>query len=218
MKGVKMPQELKAFTVNLKSLDQNIDDPIVAGAGDANGRTFRLIFTQEAGAQFTEYTKVYLKWRHQQLDIKGYNVFKKVQLEGYPDLQVWEIHWPKAMLHEGDVLCCIEIVDDVSIAPSTNFIVHVLADPNDGSSFLVSDDYTVFNQAVIDMNSVAEKAEQQFQDHQEKFDDMVTSFNSMWNDVSMSLKKANAAIDIAQCALKQVAKVDSATGVFMNDY
>ena len=49
-----MPTELKAFTVNMKSMDQDIDDPIIAGAGDANGRTFRVIFTQEAAAQFTE--------------------------------------------------------------------------------------------------------------------------------------------------------------------
>ena len=35
-----MSQELKAVTVNLKSLDQDIQDPIVAGGADANGRTF----------------------------------------------------------------------------------------------------------------------------------------------------------------------------------
>ena len=66
-----MPQELKAFTVNMKSMDQDIDDPIIAGAGDANGRTFRIIFTQEAAAQFTEYTKVYLSWHHKQADVSG---------------------------------------------------------------------------------------------------------------------------------------------------
>ena len=42
-----MSQELRAFTVNLKSMDQDIPDPIVAGAGDANGRTFRIIFDQD---------------------------------------------------------------------------------------------------------------------------------------------------------------------------
>ena len=48
-----MPQELRSFVVNMKSLDQDIADPIVAGAGDANGRSFRVIFTQEAKAQKT---------------------------------------------------------------------------------------------------------------------------------------------------------------------
>lgn len=211
-----MTQELKTFVVNMKSLDQDIDDPVIAGGGDANGRTFRIIFTQEAAAQFTPETKVYLKWRHQQLNIRGYNVFTNVTQDNSP--QVWEIHWPKAMLHEGDVLCCIEIVDEISIAPSTNFIVHVLSDPDDGSNFVVSDDYSIFNQAVIDMNSIAEKADQQFQEHKEQFDNMVNTMEGMWDDVNLALRKANAAIDVAQCALKQVARVDSATGVFMNEY
>lgn len=74
-------QDLRTFTVNMKSLDQNIEDPIVQGGGDANGRTFRIIFTQEAADQFTPETKVYLKWRHQQLNVRGYNVFTKVSEE-----------------------------------------------------------------------------------------------------------------------------------------
>ena len=48
-----MSQELKTVTVNLKSLDQDIKDPIVAGGADANGRTFRIMFDQEAAAQIT---------------------------------------------------------------------------------------------------------------------------------------------------------------------
>lgn len=45
-----MPAELKDFVVNLKSLSQDIEDPIIQGGGDANGRTLRIIFTQEAAA------------------------------------------------------------------------------------------------------------------------------------------------------------------------
>ena len=88
-----MSQELKAVTVNLKSLDQDIQDPIVAGGADANGRTFRIIFDQEAAAQCVADTKVYLSWRHVQLDIKGYNVFTKT----HEDPIVWEIKWPQAI-------------------------------------------------------------------------------------------------------------------------
>ena len=101
-----MAQELKAVTVNLKSLDQDIQDPIVAGGADANGRTFRIVFDQEAEAQLTPATKVYLSWFHRQQKIKGYNVFTKVN----DDPIIWEIRWPQSMLHEGDVLCCFEIV------------------------------------------------------------------------------------------------------------
>ena len=213
-----MPTELKDFVVTLKSLSQDIEDPIVQGAGDANGRTFRLIFTQEAADMFTPITKVYLKWRHLQLNTRGYNVFTQVQQGDCENSPIWEIHWPKAMLHEGDVLCCIEIVDDVSIAPSSNFLVHVLADPDDGTNFVVSDDYSIFQQAVIDMNSIAEKSEQQFQEQQEKFEGWENSYDDMWDDVNLALRKANAAIDVAQEALKQVTVLDSASGVFMNEY
>ena len=70
-----MPAELKDFVVNLKSLSQDIEDPIIQGGGDANGRTLRIIFTQEAADMFTPYTKVYLYWNHQQLKTYGVNVF-----------------------------------------------------------------------------------------------------------------------------------------------
>lgn len=151
-----MPIELKTFTINVKSLDQHIDDPIVAGAGDANGRTLRLLFCQEAAAQFTERTKVYLKWYHQERNVSGYNVFTQVN-ENPP---IWEIHWPKEMLYEGNVLCTFELVDDVSIAPSVTFAVHVLSDPHDGSDFIKSNDYSVFQEAVINMNSFVEATEE----------------------------------------------------------
>lgn len=160
-----MSQELKAVTVNLKSLDQDIQDPIVTGGADANGRTFRIIFDQEAAAQCVAETKVYLSWRHIQLDIKGYNVFTKT----HEDPIVWEIKWPQAMLHEGDVLCCIELVDSVSIASSTNFLVHVLSDPNDGSAFVVSDDFSAFQNAVINLASIGDKMEKQMDEQRKEF-------------------------------------------------
>ena len=165
MKGVKMPVELKAFTVNLKSMDQDIDDPIIAGAGDANGRTFRVIFTQEAAAQFTEYSKVYLSWKHKQAKIEGLNVFTHVK----DDPMIWEIHWPQTMLREGDVLCCIKLVDDVSIVQSTNFIVHVLSDPTSGENFVTSDDYSIFQTAVINLNYISQKMVHQMEDQEKEF-------------------------------------------------
>lgn len=72
-----MATELKATVINLKSLNQMIPDPVV-GAGDAGGRRLRVIFTQEAAAQFTPNTKVYLSWLHQERNVKGYNVFTDV--------------------------------------------------------------------------------------------------------------------------------------------
>ena len=74
-----MAKELKTFVLNMKSLDQQIPSPVLVGAGDANGRTFRIIFTQEAADMFTQYTKVYLKWYHQSEKTRGYNVFCKTR-------------------------------------------------------------------------------------------------------------------------------------------
>ena len=183
-----MSQELKTFTVNLKSLDQDIRDPIVASSADAYGRTFRIIFDQEAAAQCVADTKVYLSWRHVQLDIKGYNVFTKVQ----DDPIVWEIVYPQAMLHEGDVLCCIELVDSVSIASSTNFTVHVLSDPNDGSAFVVSDDFSAFQNAVIHLTSLGDKMKTQMEEQRKEFEEWTKSTEEIKKIATDAYNKATA--------------------------
>lgn len=214
MKGVIMPLELKTFTVNMKSLDQDIDDPIIAGAGDANGRTFRIIFTQEAAAQFTEYSKVYLSWRHKQEKIEGLNVFTKVS----DDPLVWEIHWPQTMLHEGDVLCCIKLVDDISIVQSTNFIVHVLSDPTTGENFITSDDYSIFQTAVINMNYISQKMVHLMEDQEKEFSQMKDDFSDMKEQIEEATDKANQAYDLAQEALDQIEQKDTSSGVYMTEY
>jgi hypothetical protein len=73
-----MAIELKPTIINMKTLTQDINSPIVVNAGDAAGSVLRIIFTQEAAAQFTENTKVYLSWVHQEKNIKGYNIFTEV--------------------------------------------------------------------------------------------------------------------------------------------
>lgn len=214
MKGVKMPLELKAFTVNMKSMDQDIDDPIIAGAGDANGRTFRVIFTQEAAAQFTEYSKVYLSWKHKQAKIEGLNVFTHVK----DDPMIWEIHWPQSMLHEGDVLCCIKLVDDISIVQSTNFIVHVLSDPTSGENFVTSDDYSIFQTAIINMNHISQKMVNQMEDQEKEFAGWREDFSGMKEQILEATDKANQAYELAQDALEQIEQKDTATGILMTEY
>lgn len=83
-----MRDELKTYTLNLKSLNQYIETPIIAGAGDVNGHTFRVIFTQEASKQFSDNMKVYLNWHHLDADVYGYNVFTQMKNRPF----VWEIH------------------------------------------------------------------------------------------------------------------------------
>jgi hypothetical protein len=157
--------ELTTVTINMKSFDQEISDPITAGGGDANGRTLRVVFAQEAEAQLTSKSKVYLSWKHQQEEIKGYNVFDCVSTS---DPVIWEIKWPRKMLKEGDVTCCIELVDDISIVQSQNFNVHVIADPNDGSEYISSNDFSLFQQATIDMNSLLDTATEKFAEQDKK--------------------------------------------------
>lgn len=197
-----MPAELKDFVINLKTLSQDIEDPIIQGAGDAQGRTLRIIFTQEAADMFTEYTKVYLYWNHQQLKTYGVNVFTKVSKnEDCFNPPVWEIKWPKAMLHEGDVLCCIKIVDNISISPSNNFMVHVLSDPNDGSNFIVGDDYSIFDRCVLEMNALTDKLRKEFEEYAKEFDEMRKEFNEIKDNSDTALKRANEAYDLAEEAL-----------------
>lgn len=185
-----MSQELRAFTVNLKSMDQDIPDPIVAGAGDANGRTFRVVFDQEAEAQLTPETKIYLSWFHKQKKIKGYNVFTQTS----DDPVIWEIKWPQTMLHEGDVLCCIEMVDSVSIVQSTTFLVHVLTDPNDGSGFVVSDDFSEFQNAVIQLNCIADQMKDQMVQQKLEFEDMTLQFGEIKEKADAAYLRSNEAI------------------------
>lgn len=184
-----MPQ-LRKFTINMKTLDQPVGDPIVAGAGDANGRSLVVLFSQEAQDQLASDTKVYLKWRHIQNNVKGYNVFTQIDKGDCFHPAKWEIAWPKSMLKEGDVLCHIELVDSISIACSQNFTVHVLSDPDDGSTFVASDDYSVFQKAIIEMNSTAANMEKQF-------DQWQNDFEHWRKDMSDVKATANAAFQLA---------------------
>ena len=171
-----MATELKATVINLKSLNQMIPDPVV-GAGDAGGRRLRVIFTQEAAAQFTPNTKVYLSWLHQERNVKGYNVFTDVtKKEGRYCPPTWEIAYPKAMLHEGNVLACIQIVDDVSIATSVNFMIRILVDPNGHQSFTDTDDYSDFQKVVIQINSLTAQMKKQLTAQKLEFEDMQLEF------------------------------------------
>ena len=188
-----MAAELKRNVINMKSLDQDIKDPVIVGGGDAEGLTLAIIFTQEAAAQITPATKVYLKWRHQQTDIIGYNVFTQ-ELEEPP---TWSIHYPKSMLSEGDVTACIELVDDVSIATSVTFNIHVLSDPYITEKFTNSDDFTVFQNAVIDMNSATDKANEQIQNQACEFANLKIDIKDILREAIRATRDANNAADIA---------------------
>ena len=205
-----MATELKATVINMKTLSQDIPDPIVVGAADVEGRSLRIIFTQEAAAQFTEGTKVYLSWWHQEKNIKGYNVFTEItndEEENFPP--TWEIHYPKSMLYDGHVLACIEIVDDVSIATSVNFIIHVLIDPNDGSDFIASSDYSEFQKAIIQLASVEDQARAQLDAQEAEFENMREIVISSQDTAVEAKEIAENALEVANEALEATSDLEN---------
>lgn len=149
-----MANELKGTIINMKSLSQDIKDPIIVGGGESEGRFLTIIFTQQAAAQFSDNTIVYLSWRHIQKNVKGYNAFKKFEYEDTDEITAeeqpptWYIYYPKELLHEGDVIANIELVDDISVAASVNFSIHVLADPWAGTKWIEQDDLSEFKTAM----------------------------------------------------------------------
>lgn len=165
-----MANELKGTIINMKSLSQDISDPIIIGGAESNGRFLTIIFTQEAAAQFSDTTNVYLSWRHIQKDIKGYNIFTKFEYEDTDEITAeeqpptWYIYYPKALLHEGDVIASIELVDNISVATSVNFSIHVLSDPWNGTKWIEQDDLSEFKTA---MNK-AQTIQQEIDDHYEE--------------------------------------------------
>ena len=210
-----MANELKATVVNMKHLSQNIDDPVVVGAADANGRTLRIIFTQEAAAQFTENTKVYLSWHHQEKDIKGYNIFTEITNEDEEDFPpTWEIHYPQSMLHEGNVLACIQLVDEVSIATSTNFMIHVLSDPNDGSDYELSDDFSDFKKMIIRISCLEKQMKDQMETQKIEFEDMQLEFQQVRKTALDAEQIATEAKEIAEAANEAAAQALTATEEF----
>lgn len=162
-------QELRRFTINLKSLNQDIEDSIVVGAGDANGRTLAVILTQEAAARFTPSTRLYLSWQHNDTKIQGLNVFTKVSDKP----QTWEIKYPQEMLDEGTVLACLKIIDEISIDCSTNFLITVLSDPNSIQDLDENNNYTIFKQAALELNNTNENFKNKIEDWQSKYNELI---------------------------------------------
>ena len=139
--------QLRKNVINLKSLDQEINDPIIAGAGESGGPQLFVILTQEAAARFTPTTKLYLSWKHLELDnVVGYNMFTQVSEKP----NTWAISWPPQMKHEGTVEACLEIVDAISIDQSRHFNIEVLSDLQQDNKF-AEEGYDVFHQSLLEM-------------------------------------------------------------------
>lgn len=211
-----MAIELKATVINLKTLSQDIPDPIVVGAGDMAGRKLRIIFTQEAAAQFTSKTKVYLAWYHQEKEIKGYNVFTEIKNTKDKDFPpTWEISYPKNMLYEGNVLACIQIVDKISIATSVNFIIHVLNDPiNDQEPEIDDIDYSNFQKIITQVTNLSQDMSDQMTFYQDEFERMQLEFSDIRDNSENAIETVQEALETTQ-ALQNF--INNWSSTFEND-
>lgn len=106
------------------------------------------------------------------------------------------------MLYEGNVLTCIQIVDSVSIATSTNFMIHVLTDPNDGSRYTATDDFSEFQKAVINMTVLSDEIKQQMASQKIEFEDMQLEFMDVRKVAGDANSIAEEARAIAEQALQ----------------
>ena len=178
-----MAINLKGIVINMKSLSQHIENPIVVGGGDSNSRYLTIIFTQEAAAQFSPTTKVYLSWKHIQKNIKGYNVFTEIPREDTDELTaeeqppVWSIYLPRTLLYEGDVIATIELVDEISVAASTTFTIRVLKDPWAETDWIASDDLSEFKTAMVK----AQNLEAKIDDDHEKIEWAIEKLYEMFS-------------------------------------
>ena len=167
---------LRPNVIVLKSLDQDISDPIIAGAGEAGGNKLIVVFTQEAAARFTPETKVYLNWRHQNLDnVCGFDMFQEQEQEegitvkcGTPHC-IWSIGWPHNMKHEGTVEASIVLLDAVSKDETVHFNINVLSDLQGSESLMDEEDFSLFEQALLDMNKNLADMRELLQQAQELF-------------------------------------------------
>ena len=88
------------------------------------------------------------------------------------------------MLWEGNVLANIQLVDNVSIAVSTNFIIHVLKDFNEEEDQNPTSDYSEFKKAAIALNSLSEQMEEQLIYNEENFNRIVEKFEQMKDTIA----------------------------------
>lgn len=165
--------ELRTNVILLKHLDQEIDDSIIAGAGEAGGHNLTIIFAQEAAARLTPLTRIYLNWKHLDIpNLRGFDAFTPqdpIELacgEFYP---VWSIKWPTAMKQEGTVEASIVLLDEVSKDESLHFTIEVLSDLHGSDDLMDEDNYSLFEQALLDMNKTIQETQELLESTKELF-------------------------------------------------
>lgn len=198
------PDQVKDIVFKIKSLQQKIRS-VTIGAGAANSPYIYVIFDKEAAAQFSKSTKVYLAWRNLESGVRGYNVLTQVAKRP----NTWRITLPQSLLSEGNVLARFELVDDKSIAPSQNFEIVVLGNPTDGEDWIKSDDFSAFQESIIEMTSQVDKTRELLEETKETVNDLNDMFKQVQDfydtircEQKHTNKKADKALSVSYEALQ----------------
>lgn len=189
------PDQVKDIVFKIKTLQQKIRS-ITIGAGAANSPYIYVIFDKEAAAQFSKNTKVYLAWKNLESEVRGYNALTQVATKP----NTWRITLPQSLLTEGNVLARFELVDDKSIAPSQNFNITVLGNPVDGDDWVKSDDFSAFQESLIEMTRQVEKTTKMLEDTKQTVDDLNNLFGqvkSFYNEIKCEQRKMKRKTDKA---------------------
>ena len=129
-----------------------------AHEGDANGRGIDLHVTLHGETVSMAGMSVYLAWRHKRLkNCQGFTAFTAVNAaEGR-----FKVLYPTSMQHPGDVAARVMIYltsNGTHITGSKNFTISVDGDPIDDDAALADNDFSLFQQAVVDLHTATSKA------------------------------------------------------------
>lgn len=188
-----VPDQVKDIVFKIKSLQQKIRS-VTVGAGAANSPYIYVIFDKEAAAQFAQGTKVYLSWKNLESNVRGYNVL--TQIAKKPN--TWRLTLPQSLLTEGNVLARFELVDDTSIAPSQNFEITVLGNPLEGSGWIQSDDFSAFQESLVNMTKQVQETQQLLKETQQTVNDLNALFGQVqrfYNEIQCEQRKLKRKTD-----------------------
>ena len=201
--------------VTLDCADGHVGD-LYANEGDANGRGIDLSLFDGKEPANTTGMAVYLAWGHEKGG-EGLTPFSAVDAAHGR----WRVLYPTAMQRQGTVLARIMVYlngNRAAISGSKNFRIFVDVDPVDGSAALSDNDFSVFQHAVVDLNTAkanADKSTKAANDAAKKATEAAADANAAEKSAAKATADANAAAksanEQADRASKAADDADTAT-------
>lgn len=200
--------------VTLDRADGHVGD-LYANEGDANGRGIDLSLIDGKAPANTTGMAVYLAWGHEKGG-EGLTPFSAVDAAKGR----WRVLYPTAMQRQGAVIARIMVYlngNRAAISGSKNFRIFVDVDPVDGNTALSDNDFSVFQQAVADLNTAkanADKSTKAANDAAKKATDASVAAGTAKTNADKATEAANDAAkkagEEASRATKAAEEADSA--------